>query len=157
MFVREWRFFGASATTWGCSPCFIGSHLPRCIHRLQLLTQVSVLAGSATLQYDEDIPSAAEPAGPLSFPLLTAILLWPALCLQYDDDMPSAAELAGAKVKHSAEELGEGETMILTLGALRCCACCAAVPVAVVLPAVLPAATCCAEYAGLGCPLYRPL
>lgn len=47
--------------------------------------------------------------------------------------MPSAAELAGAKVKHSAEELGEGETMILTLGALRraalccaaCCACCA--------------------------------
>ena len=37
---------------------------------------------------------------------------------QYDEDMPTAAELAGAKVKHSAEELGEGETMILTLGAL---------------------------------------
>jgi hypothetical protein len=35
--------------------------------------------------------------------------------LQYDEDMPTAAELAGAKVKHSAEELGEGETMILTL------------------------------------------
>lgn len=32
--------------------------------------------------------------------------------------MPTAAELAGAKVKHTAEELGEGETMILTLGAL---------------------------------------
>ncbi|PRW60335.1 SART-1 family DOT2 [Chlorella sorokiniana] len=34
---------------------------------------------------------------------------------EYDEDMPTAAELAGAKVKHSAEELGEGETMILTL------------------------------------------
>lgn len=32
--------------------------------------------------------------------------------------MPSAAELAGAKVKHTAEELAEGETMILTLGGL---------------------------------------
>lgn len=31
-------------------------------------------------------------------------------------DMPSAAELAGAKVKHTADELDEGETMILTLG-----------------------------------------
>lgn len=30
--------------------------------------------------------------------------------------MPSAAELAGAKVKHTADELDEGETMILTLG-----------------------------------------
>ena len=35
-----------------------------------------------------------------------------------DEGMPSAAELAGAKVKHTAEELGEGETMILTLGEL---------------------------------------
>lgn len=33
-----------------------------------------------------------------------------------DLDMPSAAELAGAKVKHTADELAEGETMILTLG-----------------------------------------
>ncbi|KAL4429830.1 hypothetical protein ABPG77_010947 [Micractinium sp. CCAP 211/92] len=32
-----------------------------------------------------------------------------------DLDMPSAAELAGAKVKHTADELAEGETMILTL------------------------------------------
>lgn len=33
-----------------------------------------------------------------------------------DEDMPTAAELAGAKVKHTADELAEGETMILTLG-----------------------------------------
>ena len=54
--------------------------------------------------------------------------------LQYDEEMPTAAELAGAKVKHSAEELDEGETMILTLGA-PCCA----VPLScrAVLPAVL--------------------
>ncbi|KAL4437375.1 hypothetical protein ABPG75_004514 [Micractinium tetrahymenae] len=32
-----------------------------------------------------------------------------------DHGMPSAAELAGAKVKHTADELAEGETMILTL------------------------------------------
>lgn len=37
-------------------------------------------------------------------------------CLLQDHDMPSAAELAGAKVKHTADELEEGETMILTLG-----------------------------------------
>jgi hypothetical protein len=35
-----------------------------------------------------------------------------------DHDMPSAAELAGAKVKHSADEIEEGETVILTLGQL---------------------------------------
>ena len=35
-----------------------------------------------------------------------------------DDDMPTTAELAGAKVKHTADELAEGETMILTLGKL---------------------------------------
>ena len=33
-----------------------------------------------------------------------------------DEDMPTAAELAGAKAKHTADELAEGETMILTLG-----------------------------------------
>ncbi|KAI3429836.1 hypothetical protein D9Q98_010149 [Chlorella vulgaris] len=32
-----------------------------------------------------------------------------------DEEMPSAAELAGAKVKHNAEDLEDGETMILTL------------------------------------------
>ena len=33
-----------------------------------------------------------------------------------DEDLPTAVELAGAKVKHTADELAEGETMILTLG-----------------------------------------
>lgn len=36
-----------------------------------------------------------------------------------EEGMPSAAELAGAKVKHTADELDEGETMILTLGERR--------------------------------------
>lgn len=58
--------------------------------------------------------SAAAPARPCQRP--NPPLLWRR---PQDAGMPSAAELAGAKVKHSAEELEEGETMILTLGELR--------------------------------------